>query len=64
MRTSTAKLPHREFDLTVGELPPVFEDRHRSALQKLIEDFVDFCCTGPSRGEPFSPLGPRDVATC
>jgi hypothetical protein len=27
------------------------EDRYRSGMQRLIEDFADFCCTGPSRGE-------------
>jgi hypothetical protein len=54
---------HREFHLTVGELPPVFDDRHISGLRKLIEDFAGFCCTGPSRGERFSTLGPWGVAT-
>jgi hypothetical protein len=27
------------------------EDRHRSGLQRLIEDFADFCCTGRSSGQ-------------
>jgi len=39
-------VPHREFHLTVGELPPVFNDRQISGLRKLIEDFTGFCCTG------------------
>jgi hypothetical protein len=33
-------MPHREFDLAVGELPPVLDNRHVAALRKTIEDFT------------------------
>jgi len=33
-------VPLREFDLTVGKLPPVFDHRHVSGLRQLIEDFT------------------------
>ena len=36
------QVSHREFDLTVGKLPPVFDHCHVSGLRKLIEDFAGF----------------------
>jgi len=35
-------MSHRELDLTVGKLPPVFDDSGVSSLRKLIEDFSGF----------------------
>jgi hypothetical protein len=35
-------MSHREFNLTVGKLPPVFDDRHVSSLRKLTEDLAGF----------------------
>src|SRR5450756_608533 len=34
------EVPLREFDPTVGKLPPVFDHRHESSLRQLIEDFT------------------------
>jgi hypothetical protein len=34
-------MSHREFNLAVGKLPPVFDDSRVSSLRKLIEDFSD-----------------------
>jgi hypothetical protein len=36
------QVSHREFDLAVGKLPPVFDDRYVAGAWKLIEDFADF----------------------
>jgi hypothetical protein len=35
-------MPHREFNPTVGELPPVFDDSRVARLRRLIEDFASF----------------------
>jgi hypothetical protein len=35
-------MPHPELNLTVGQLPPVFDDGGVSRLRKLIEDFSGF----------------------
>jgi hypothetical protein len=36
------QVSHREFNLTVGKLPPVLDDRREVSLRKLIEDFAGF----------------------
>jgi hypothetical protein len=36
------EMPHPELNLTVGKLPPVFDDTGVSRLRKLIEDFSGF----------------------
>jgi len=36
------QVPLREFDPTVGKLPPVFDHRQVSGLRRLIEDFTGF----------------------
>jgi hypothetical protein len=35
-------VPHRELDLTVGELSPVLDGRCELSLRRLIEDFANF----------------------
>jgi hypothetical protein len=42
-------MSHREFNLTVGKLPPVFNDGRVSSLRKLIEDFAGFQAGGFNR---------------
>jgi hypothetical protein len=42
-------MPHREFDPTVGELPPVFDDSRVSSLRRLIDDFASFPAGGFNR---------------
>jgi hypothetical protein len=42
-------MSHREFNLTVGKLPPVFNDGRVSRLRKLIEDFAGFQAGGFNR---------------
>jgi hypothetical protein len=36
------QVSHRELDLTVGKLPPIFNDSGVSSLRKLTEDFAGF----------------------
>jgi hypothetical protein len=36
------QISHSELNLTVGKLPPVFNDSRVSSLRKLIEDFAGF----------------------
>jgi hypothetical protein len=35
-------MSHRELDLTVSKLPPVFDESCVSSLRKLTEDFAGF----------------------
>ena len=43
------EVPYREFNLTVGELPPFFDDWGEAALRRLIDNFA--CLKqGASRG--------------
>jgi len=39
-------VPHREFNVTVGELPPLLNDRCKATLWRLIDNFAGFgaCC--------------------
>jgi hypothetical protein len=39
-------MSHRELNLTVGKLPPVFDDSRVSTLRKLMEDFSGFQASG------------------
>jgi hypothetical protein len=39
-------MSHREFNLTVRRLPPVFNDGRVSSLRKLVEDFAGFQAGG------------------
>src|ERR1700760_2339450 len=43
------QLPHREFDLSVRKLSPVFEDRGVSAARSLIDDFAGFDASDVNR---------------
>jgi hypothetical protein len=36
----TRQMPPRELNMTIGELPPVFDDRHITRLRRLIEYFA------------------------
>jgi hypothetical protein len=36
------QVSHREFNLTVGKLPPILDDRRVASLWHLIEDFAGF----------------------
>jgi hypothetical protein len=45
----SSQMSHREFNLTVGKLPPVFNDSRVSSLWKLIEDFAGFQAGGFNR---------------
>jgi len=36
------QVSHREFNLTVGKLPPVLDDRREVSLRELIKDFAGF----------------------
>src|ERR1700682_2588069 len=36
----SGQVPQREFDLTIGKLPPVLDDRRVISLRRLIEDFA------------------------
>jgi hypothetical protein len=40
------QMSHRELNLTVGKLPPVFNDSRVSGLRKLTEDFACFQAGG------------------
>jgi hypothetical protein len=42
MSVRSRQVSHREFDLTVGELPPILDDGHVSTSRKLIDDFTCF----------------------
>ena len=47
--TRNRQVLHREFNLTVGELPPFFDDWGEAALRRLIDNFA--CLKrGASRG--------------
>jgi len=35
-------MPDRELNLSVGALPPIFNDWNETALRKLIDDFAGF----------------------
>ena len=34
------QMPQRELNMTIGKLPPVFDDRHITRLRRLIEYFA------------------------
>jgi len=36
------QVSHREFNLAIGKLPPVLDDRREVSLRELIEDFAGF----------------------
>jgi hypothetical protein len=42
-------MSHREFNLTVGKLPPVVNNSRVSSLRKLIEYFAGFQARGFNR---------------
>jgi hypothetical protein len=39
-------MSHGELNLTVGKLPPIFNDGSTSSLRKLVEDFACFQASG------------------
>jgi hypothetical protein len=43
------QVSHREFNPTVGELPPILNDWYDTALRKLIDDFAGFAASRVNR---------------
>jgi hypothetical protein len=39
------KMPYRELNLTVGELPPPFDDRRKTCLRRPIDNFAGFAAS-------------------
>jgi hypothetical protein len=50
------QVSHREFDLTVGKLPPVFDNSRVSDLRELIEDFAGFATSRINRQREYLRL--------
>src|SRR5882757_5678387 len=58
-RVFSPQVSHREFDLTVGKLPPVFDNSRISDLRKLIEDFAGFATSRVNRQREYLRLRAR-----
>ena len=46
---ASAQMPDRELNLSVGALPPIFNDWNKTALRRLINNFAGFAASRLNR---------------